>query len=150
MIKKITQFLSSVLAIEPEELQQDYRVAIVALLFEVSYADHEVNEQEANAIEHTLMKLLCVDKAQADQLMEIAEQECQASNSVYDFTSQLADLDQATRIQLIEAMWEIAYADQHLDSIEEAIIRRVAKLLYVDHSEFIRTKLKVKKQLNID
>jgi len=45
------------------------------------------------------------------------------------------------RYQLIEAMWQIAYADKVIDPQEEAVIRQVAELIYVDHSEFIRAKL---------
>ena len=40
-------------------------------------------------------------------------------------------------------MWQVAYADNVLDPIEEAIIRKVAELLYVNHSDFIRAKLSV-------
>ena len=40
-------------------------------------------------------------------------------------------------------MWQVAYADDHLDPIEEAVIRKVAELLYVNHSEFIRAKLSI-------
>ena len=40
-------------------------------------------------------------------------------------------------------MWEVAYADGHLDVMEEALIRKVAGLIYVNHSDFIRAKLAV-------
>lgn len=43
-------------------------------------------------------------------------------------------------------MWLVAFADQHLDPVEEAIIRKVAELLYVNHSDFIRAKLTVSPQ----
>jgi uncharacterized tellurite resistance protein B-like protein len=37
-------------------------------------------------------------------------------------------------------MWELAYADAELDKYEEYVIRKVADLIYVSHSEFIRAK----------
>ena len=40
-------------------------------------------------------------------------------------------------------MWQVAHADGHIDPMEDAVIRKVAELLYVDHSEFIRAKLDV-------
>jgi len=43
-------------------------------------------------------------------------------------------------------MWQVAYADGHLDEMEEALIRKVATLIYVNHSDFIRTKLAVMPQ----
>lgn len=41
-------------------------------------------------------------------------------------------------------MWELAYADTELEKYEEYIIRKVADLIYVSHSEFIRAKTTAK------
>jgi uncharacterized tellurite resistance protein B-like protein len=38
-------------------------------------------------------------------------------------------------------MWKVAYADGDLDKYEDNIIRKVADLLYIRHSDFVRTKL---------
>jgi uncharacterized tellurite resistance protein B-like protein len=38
-------------------------------------------------------------------------------------------------------MWRVAFADGHLDKHEEGIIRRVADLLHLRHSEFMQCKL---------
>ncbi len=32
-------------------------------------------------------------------------------------------------------MWEVAYADGEIDPLEDAVIRKTAELLYVDHSD---------------
>ena len=40
-------------------------------------------------------------------------------------------------------MWEVANADGEIDPLEDAVIRKTAELIYVDHSEFIRAKLQV-------
>ncbi len=47
----------------------------------------------------------------------------------------------------MKAMWEMAYADGDLNKYEDHIIRKVADLIYVPHSEFIRTKSLVKASL---
>jgi uncharacterized tellurite resistance protein B-like protein len=41
-------------------------------------------------------------------------------------------------------MWKVAYADGELDKHEENIIRRIADLLHIRHSEYIRCKLGAK------
>ena len=38
---------------------------------------------------------------------------------------------------------ELILADGEIDPMEEAVIRKTAELLYVDHSAFIRAKLSV-------
>lgn len=143
LIKKITNYLASILKVDAENEKTDHRLAIASLLCAVAYADHDTSDVERVAIETSLIKLLSVDKTQVQAVMKLAEEEALQSTSIFDFTSQLEDLDHDERIGVIEAMWRTAYADNHLDEIEEAIIRRVAGLIYVPHSEFIRTKLKV-------
>ena len=38
-------------------------------------------------------------------------------------------------------LWRVAYADGELASIEEHIIRKIADLLHLRHSEYIATKI---------
>jgi uncharacterized tellurite resistance protein B-like protein len=44
---------------------------------------------------------------------------------------------------VLEMLWRVAYADRHLDAHEEHLLRELAELLYLPHSEFIRAKLTV-------
>lgn len=90
-----------------------------------------------------LGKLLSLTKADAKALLQEATLRSENSASLYEFTDQLRDLEHQQRFELIQSMWQVAYADNVLDPIEEAIIRKVAELLYVNHSDFIRAKLSV-------
>jgi uncharacterized tellurite resistance protein B-like protein len=144
MFSKIQTFLSSILQQDAKiPAYNDDTIAIACLLCEVSNADHEIRAEEVDAIESTLCKLLRIDKCKAKELLLIAKESIKSANSLFEFTSKLRSLDRQSRINLITAMWEVAFADGHLDPIEEAIIRKVAKLIYVEHSAFIRTKLAV-------
>lgn len=143
LIKKVTDYLASILNVEADNKKADHRIAIASLLCAVAYADHDTSEAELLAIEASLSRLLNVDEAQLQTFITLAKEEVKQSTSIFDFTSQLEDLSHEERIAVIEEMWRTAYADNHLDEIEEAIIRRVAGLIYVPHSEFIRTKLKI-------
>ena len=147
MIKKITNYLTSLLNIAPERDKPDHNAAIASLLCSVSYADHKIAKVEHIAIKKSLTLQLGIKKTEVDELIELAKQNMLKSTSIFDFTSLLTDLSHEARIGVIEMMWSVAYADGHLGEIEEAIIRRVAGLLYVPHSEFIRTKLKVTGEL---
>ncbi|WP_022941824.1 TerB family tellurite resistance protein [Psychromonas hadalis] len=148
MIKKITNYLASILQVAPENEKTDKRIAIASLLCAVAYADHDTSTVELLTIEASLIALLKVNKEEVNVLMALAKEEVKESTSIFDFTSQLAELEHKERIEVIEAMWKTAYADDHLGEIEEAIIRRVAGLIYVPHSEFIRTKLKVLSEMH--
>jgi uncharacterized tellurite resistance protein B-like protein len=116
-------------------------MAIACLLCEVSGADHQVDEKELATKHSLLMKLLSLSATEATQLLDKAAQTTKESASLYDFTSQLRELTQETRYNLIKSMWEVAYSDGQIDPLEDAVIRKTAELLYVDHKDFIRAKL---------
>lgn len=143
MIVKIKRFLNSLMPADATDAHRDNTLAIVSLLCEVCVADEKSSAEEEAAVIHTLEKLVNIDQQKAAELLTMGMQEVEASNSVFDFTSQLSDLGSEMRIALIKSMWEVAYADGHLDEMEEALIRKVASLIYVEHSDFIRTKLSV-------
>ncbi|OEF24116.1 TerB family tellurite resistance protein [Vibrio rumoiensis] len=121
----------------------DSNLAIAALLCQVSQADHNVDDTELQAQTLMLTKLLTITEQEATELLSQASVRSENSASLYEFTDKLRDLEHQQRFELIQSMWQVAYADDHLDPIEEAIIRKVAELLYVNHSDFIRAKLSV-------
>ena len=116
-------------------------MAIACLLCEVSGADHNVDEKEQETKHALLMRLLSLSAEEATLLLEQATRKTKDATSLYDFTSQLRELTQDTRYSLIKSMWEVAYADGEIDPLEDAVIRKTAELLYVDHRDFIRAKL---------
>ncbi len=117
------------------------QVAMASLLCEVSRADNSVDDEERQAKVHQLTRLLDINDTEAVELLQKANTAADSSVSLYDFTSKLRSLEQSERYLLIEAMWQVAYADGVLDPLEEAVIRQVSDLIYVDHKDFIRAKL---------
>ncbi len=49
-----------------------------------------------------------------------------------------------SRCALVEALWQVAYADDHLDAHEQHTISKVAGLLHVTHGEYIAAKMRAK------
>jgi uncharacterized tellurite resistance protein B-like protein len=143
MIFTFKSLLRKFLAETPESKEQDKVIAMVALLFEVSFADQSSSEKEEKVIINALSHLLKIDQPEAETLLAEGKKAKLAGNSLFEFTDQLSELSQEERIHFIKIMWNVAYADDYLDPIEEAVIRKVAKLLYVDHNQFIKMKLTV-------
>ncbi|MGF1872751.1 TerB family tellurite resistance protein [Photobacterium indicum] len=119
-------------------------LAMASLLCEVANADHQIDPREEAAKVQLLIKLLDIDEAIAIDLLAEAMVKSEKSVSLYEFTTKLRELMPEERFQLIEAMWQVAYADGIIEPMEEAVIRQVAELIYLDHSEFIRAKLSAK------
>lgn len=119
-------------------------LAMASLLCEVANADHQVDPREEAAKVQLLIKLLDIDEARAIDLLAEAMVRSEKSVSLYEFTTKLRELKPEERFQLIEAMWQVAYADGIIEPMEEAVIRQVSELIYLDHTAFIRAKLSAK------
>ena len=116
--------------------------ACIALLLETSMADEILDESELMALKNTLQKDFQINEDEIDELIDLAKENVEDSTSLYEFTRDINDnFDAAERVKLIESMWKIAYADGNIDKYEEHIIRKVANLIYVAHSDFIKAKL---------
>jgi uncharacterized tellurite resistance protein B-like protein len=69
-------------------------------------------------------------------LVDEAERMAAESVEWHGFTRAIKDgFDHAERVQLIEMMWEVAYADGTLHDYEASLLRRVTGLLYVSDRE---------------
>ena len=145
MIDKIKNFFSkNVLEPEAETTSPD-QLATAALLIEVMVIDGDLDDQEMRAIAGTLSNMLHLSKEQIDQLIELSKEEVAEATSLYQFTKEINEhFDIEKKLSLMTAMWRVAFADGHLDKYEENIIRRVADLLHIRHSEYIRCKANAK------
>jgi uncharacterized tellurite resistance protein B-like protein len=122
--------------------------ACIALLLETSMADEVLDESELMALKNTLQKDFQINEDEIDELIDLAKENVEDSNSLYEFTRDINDnFDATERVKLIESMWKIAYADGNIDKYEEHIIRKVSNLIYVAHSDFIKAKLSAKEQI---
>ena len=126
----------------PEQCMQ---LAAAAMLIETARADFTQDGDEEAALEKLLVSVLELDPGEVHTLIESATQQVDESTSLYEFTREINDhFSAAQKIQLIEAMWKVAYADGRLDKYEEHLIRQVAELTYVPHPDYIRCKLAAK------
>ena len=118
-------------------------LAVAALLVEVLRADFDVSGDERRHVLGSLQRLLDLDPAACDELLELAERHIDRSHDLYQFTSAInRSYSPEDKQRLLEELWRVAHADERLHKYEEHLIRRIADLLHVRHSEFIATKLR--------
>ncbi len=126
----------------PSLSQEQMRLACAALLIEVAVIDDNFDESELGALQHILQHEFNVAKADISDMIHSAKKESADSTSMYQFTRLINDHCNAEdKFKLVSNMWRIAYADDNLDKYEEYIIRKVADLIHVNHSQFIRAKI---------
>lgn len=123
---------------------QALQVATAAILLEVSRADFEIDDQELDTIAAALRRTFALDEDAVRELIAEALEEDEANLSLYPFLQLVNDhCSPEEKFAIVADLWRVAYADGRLDKYEEYQIRRIADLLYVPHSEFIRAKLTV-------
>ncbi len=112
------------------------------LLMELARADLEIAEVEVVKIRELLAARYGLDDAALDRLLADARQRGESAVSLYDYVESLnARLDRAAKAELMNMLWQVAYADGHLDKYEESLLRKVAGLLYVPDQDYITAKL---------
>ncbi|MGB1157903.1 MAG: TerB family tellurite resistance protein [Porticoccaceae bacterium] len=142
MLDKIRQLFAKKADTPEQEQLATEHLAAAALLIEVMIIDGNLDDQELQSISRTLCEILDLSEAQVEELILLSREEVAEATSLYQFTREINDnFDLEGKMKLLTSMWRVAYADGHLDKHEEGIIRRVADLLHIRHSEYIRCKL---------
>lgn len=146
MLSTITAFFDTLLKPATTETQQTHverlHLASAALMLELAHADHEMDDKEQQVLLRILETRLQLDKSTLQNLWELAHAEQKSATSLYQFTSLINEAyGHAEKVELLQHLWEVAYADGRIDRYEEHLIRKLADLLYLTHGDFIRTKL---------
>ncbi len=70
------------------------------------------------------------------RLTAAAEQAVEDSHQLFPFTREICKrLSPEVRIEIIEMLWQVAYADGVLDPHEDMLLRRIAGLIHVPDRE---------------
>jgi uncharacterized tellurite resistance protein B-like protein len=129
----------------PADRERALRVAAAALLFEVARADSEVRDEERTVMRAAIQGTFGFTRPEADELIELAEQESRSAVSLYEFTSlvdQGFSAEQKKRV--VELLWLVCFADAEKHAFEEHLVRKIAGLLHVPHPDFIDAKIRAR------
>ena len=118
-------------------------LAICILMIEVSRSDDNFDDIEKEKILSILKSKYELDNTQLEIIMKIANQKNDDMISLYEWTTIINNTYQYDeRVKILRSLWEVAYADNVIDKYEDYTIRKIADLIYVKHSDFIKAKHK--------
>lgn len=124
---------------------QKIQVATCALLLEVAHSDDEFSGIEEDNIVRILKKDFNLSEEYAQELMALSEQERKDSIDLWSFTRLINEnYSLEEKIEIIEMVWKVIYADGKLDKYEDHLAHKLSKLLKLEHKQLIDTKLKVR------
>ena len=147
MIRAFQRFFESTLATaaraeEEAEREHGYHRATAALLVEIMRADYRVQDGERETVLRALAAAFGdLSPGEMRELLARAEEQAEDATSLYEFTRIVnREFGHDQKAHVVELLWQVAYADGDLDKYEEHLVRRIADLIHVPHSVFIRMK----------
>lgn len=123
-------------------------LAAAALFIEMMVQDGEIQEAEKQMILNVLQQQFLLTYEQSLDLYRLAEDEIKTATDYHQFTRLIAQtFEQPQKIQLIENLWRVAFADNNLDKYEDNMVRKIADLIHVSHKDFIQAKHRVQQSI---
>ena len=106
-------------------------IKITALLIHAAKIDENYTENERKIIRKAIVELDSKDN-NIDEVLIKAEEIEKNSNQILDFTKEVKNMNEDSKIKIIEVLWKIVYSDNNPDMYENSLMRRLSGLLYLD------------------
>lgn len=108
------------------------QLATVALLVEAAQMDAEFGAEERAKIAELVEQRFGLNPEEGRALLQAASDKVEQSVEVFGFTREIKNaFSPEERIEMMEMLWEVAYADGELHDLEANLMRRLAGLLHV-------------------
>ena len=128
-----------------EEKETAARVAAAALLFEAAMSDYQLDDVERQTIKDLIIEQFNLDRADAMTLIALAESQAKEATGLHGFTTLInQNWSETDRVNLMEKMWRVVYADGRLDDHELHLMRKIQRLLHIPQVDYVAGKLRNK------
>ena len=148
MLKKIKSLFFKTSEEETAEVQvtQTIDKTCASLIIEVALADKVFDESEINLLKNMLLDTYSLKLDDANELIAKAEKTVNESTSLYGYTREVNDnFDYQSKLDLLDQLWRMAFADGNIDKYEEHVVRKISDLIHITHNDFIQSKFRNKK-----
>ena len=149
MLKSLKQlFKSESSATAPSD--HDLKLAAATLMYEMIRSDGDVDDVELQHMRDLLKKEFDLEPESILKLTEDAKQSANEAISLQKITREICEnWNNPKRVKMIEYLWTIALADEHIDSHEHHLVRKLAGLLYVTDKEIQTAKARAIEALGL-
>jgi uncharacterized tellurite resistance protein B-like protein len=118
------------------ESAQELHLAAAALLIEAAWLDRDFDDAERDQITDLVTERFGVSQAEAKDLVAKAEEEVHGATQILPYTRMIKDrLSHEARVEMVEMLWQVVYADGVLHDHEAALMRQIGGLVYVSDQE---------------
>ena len=129
---------------------QDLHLSVAVLLVEAARQDDTFDAKERAGIQNLLPRKFDISADECRVLLAAAETRASQMVQMHGHTSAVFEqMQYEDRVQLVEMLWEVAYADGVLDPEEDLLIRRISGLMYVEDRERVLARQRVAARLGL-
>ena len=126
---------------EPLSADEELRLAAAALLFRAVFVDGHADDDEIAMVRRILEDEFGLDADATAALMVEAQSAAQSASDLYGWTKRVnAHYSIDEKCYLMEKLWQVVLADDHVDDMESAMMRRLAGLIYVTDADSARAR----------
>ncbi len=144
MFNRIMTLLQGEGEVARESRFERVQVATCALLMEVAHSDGHYQSVEARIVHDLLASKFNLSPAAVAELVDYSHQHREESLDLFQFAREInAHFSREEKLDVMEGIWRVIYADGTLDKHEDALARQLATLLRLGHKDVISRKLKV-------
>ncbi len=141
MFRHLKDFLKSH---DSQTAPPDLRVAVGVLLLEAAHRDDHFTADERGVIVRLLTAKFALSPEECAQLLATCEATVARLVQLHPYTQAIfTRMNVEERIQVIEMLWEVVYADGVLDPEEDALIRRLGGLIDVTDRDRVLARQRV-------
>jgi uncharacterized tellurite resistance protein B-like protein len=129
---------------EKTDSELELQIATCALLLEMAHADDEYTPEEEAHIAGLMQQRFGLSPEAFEQIHGLADQRRREQIDLWGFTKTLkTHFSHAQKMQVMEMLWSVIYADDTLADYEDHLVHTLAKLLDIDHRDMIAAKVKI-------
>ena len=124
-------------------------LAATCLLLSVADADEVLEDGELHIIEDIIKDFFELPQEEATGFVQSAQNKLKAAAGLFEFGQILnTKFNHQEKLEFIECVFEVAYADGDLHYLEHHTIKKIAHILHIERDEIIAAKAEIKAYLD--
>ena len=132
MFEKFTSLFEKTETKEDNEFDAT-QLAVASLMITTAKHDCIFDEVEKEEILKLLNNYYKLTDESLINLFKISDSMVDNASDIHQFTSKInSSLDDEEKLAIIEMLWKIIIADGRIDDYENALVRKLSGLLYID------------------
>ena len=117
----------------PVDERSELARTMIELFVEAASVDDGIDEEEGHIIAHIMAEHFDIAEADIASMFDNAVKAAEERIQMHGLAKNLRDMtDYEERVAMMELIWMVVLADNHLDHMEASLMRRLAGLLYVE------------------